>query len=89
MKYIITFELTMTGYKERIRRFLETGAPPPDGATLHGRWFTLGHDKGFMLAEAADPSAIYRWVSQWADLINFQVHPVLEDAQIAKVLKSL
>ncbi|MBX7246147.1 MAG: DUF3303 domain-containing protein [Candidatus Sumerlaeaceae bacterium] len=89
MKYIITFELTTTGYKERIKRFLETGAPPPDGATLHGRWFTLGHNKGFMLAETSDPTTIYRWVSQWADLINFEVHQVLEDAQIAEVLKSL
>ena len=89
MKYIITFALTTAGYKERVKRFLETGAPPPEGATLHGRWFTLGHDKGFMLVETADPSTIFRWVSQWTDLINFEVHPVLEDAQIAKVLKSL
>lgn len=89
MKYIVTFDLTSRDYKERIRRFLETVAPPPQGATMHGRWFTLGHNKGFMLAEADDPSLIYRWVSQWADLIDFEVHPVLEDAQIAAVLQSL
>ena len=89
MKYIVTFELTTAGYKERVKRFLETGAPPPDGVTLLGRWYTLGHNKCFMLTETADPSAIFRCVSQWADLINFEVHAVLEDAQIAKVLKSL
>lgn len=89
MKYIITFELTTTDYKVRIKRFLDTGALPPDGATMHGRWITLGHNKGFMLVEANDPASIFKWVSQWNDLINFEVHPVLEDAQVAKVLKSL
>ncbi len=89
MKYIVTFELTSTGYKERINRFLETGALPPDGTTLLGRWFTLGHNKGFMLIESEDPSSVYRWISLWGDLINFEVHPVLEDEQIAEVLKSL
>lgn len=89
MKYIVTFEMTTAGYQERVKRFLETGAPPPQGATLLGRWFTLGHNKGFMLAETADPSTIYRWVSQWADLLDFEVYPVLEDAQIAEVLRSL
>jgi hypothetical protein len=89
LKYIITFELTTTGYKERVKRFLDTGALPPDGATMHGRWITLGHNKGFMLVESDDPGSILGWLSQWTDLINFEVHPVLEDAQVAKVLKSL
>lgn len=43
---MITFALTTRDYKERVTRFLETGAPPPDGVTMHGRWFTLGHDRG-------------------------------------------
>jgi len=89
MKYMVTFELTTAGYKERVQRFLETGASPPDGATVLGRWYTLGHNRCFMLVEANDPEAIFRYVSMWTDLINFEVHPVLEDAQIAKVLKSL
>lgn len=89
MKYIVTFPLTTFGYAERIARFLETGAPPPEGVTLHGRWFTLGHSRGFMLAETDDPKAIYRWVSQWTDLVDFEVHAVITDQEAAEVLSSM
>lgn len=40
MLFMVTFPLTHRDYRERVARFLETGAPPPDGVTLKGRWFT-------------------------------------------------
>jgi hypothetical protein len=89
MKYMVTFALTTVGYKERIARFLETGAPPPEAVTMHGRWFTLGHDRGFMIAETDEPAAIYEWVSWWGDLIDFEVHPVIGDEEVAAVLSRL
>jgi hypothetical protein len=89
MKYMMTIPLTSSGYKERVERFLDTGALPPAGATMLGRWHTVGHNKCYMQVEAANPEPIYQWVSNWADIINFEVEPVLEDAQIAKILKAL
>ena len=89
MQYMVTFPLTSHCYEERISRFLETGAPPPEGVTLLGRWFTLGHDVGFMLAESDDPTAIFRYVSQWADIMDFEVHPVIGDEAAAGVLAAL
>jgi len=89
MKFMITFPLTHHHYKERVSRFLETGAPPPEGATLLGRWFTVGHNKGFMLAETDDPKSLFRWVSEWTDVMDFQVEPVLEDAEAGAILKEM
>ena len=89
MKFMITFPLTHHAYKERISRFLETGAQPPQGVTMLGRWFTAGHNKGFMLAETTDSKALFRWVSQWTDLMDFEVDPVLEDQEAAPILKEL
>jgi hypothetical protein len=89
MHYMVTFPLTTYGYKERVSRFLETGAPPPEGVTVHGRWFTLGHDVGFMHCESEDPKAIYRFVSEWAELVDFEVHPVISDQEAAEVLSSM
>mgnify|MGYP001412632476 CR=1 FL=1 len=86
MKYVITFRLTTEHYEERISRFLETGAQPPAGVTMLGRWFTLGHDRGFMVAQTDDPTNIFRWVAEWSHLIDFEVHAVLEDHQVAEVL---
>ena len=89
MQFMITFPLTHHAYKERVSRFLKTGAPPPEGVTVHGRWFTASHSKGFMLAEADDPSALFRYVSEWADIMNFQVEPVVTDDEADAVLRDM
>jgi hypothetical protein len=89
MQFMVTFPLTHRDYKERVSRFLETGAPPPEGITLHGRWFTASHSRGYMLVETDDPKTIFRWTSEWCDLIDFEVEPVLTDIDIAPILKAL
>ena len=87
MKFMITFPLTHRDYKERVSRFLETGAPPPEGVTLIGRWFTASHNQGFMLVESDDPTALFRWTAVWADLVDFSIEPVLTDEEAAPILK--
>ena len=89
MQFMVTFPLTHRDYKVRVTRFLETGAQPPEGVALHGRWFSVGHNKGFMLTETDDPKALFRWVSEWADLIDFEVEAVVRDDEAAAVLQSM
>lgn len=89
LKFIVTYPLTCHAYKERISRFLETGAQPPEGVKLHGRWVTASHSKGFMLVEAEDPKPLFRWTAEWSDLINFEIEPVLTDDEAAPILKEL
>ena len=86
---MITFPLTHRDYAERIARFLETGAPPPEGVTLRGRWFTAAHNKGFMLVESDDAAALFRYVSEWAHLIDFEIEPVVTEEDAAATLKSM
>ena len=86
MLFMVTFPLTHHRYKERVARFLENGAPPPPGVTLKGRWFTASHNKGFMLAESDDASALFRYVSEWSDIIDFQIEPLVTDQEAAAVL---
>ena len=89
MLFMVTFPLTHHAYKERVSRFLETGAPPPDGVNVHGRWFTASHNKGFMLVEADDPKPLFRYVSEWSDIMDFEIEPVVTDAEAAAVLKGM
>jgi len=89
MLFMVTFPLTRQDYEERVSRFKETGAPPPEGVTLKGRWFTASHSKGFMLIESDDTKAMYRYVSEWASLIEFQIEPVVTDEEAASVLKDM
>ena len=88
MKFMITFPLTHRDYDERVSRFLETGAPPPEGVDLLGRWFTASHNRGFMLAETDDAKALFSWVSEWAALIDFVIEPVVTDEEAGGLLKA-
>ena len=69
-----------------VARFMETGAPPPDGVTMLSRWHDVAGGRGFAIAEADDPVAIAKWTRQWADLLSFEIVPVINDEQIAAVL---
>ena len=89
MKFMVTFPLTHRHYRDRVSRFLETGAPPPAGVTLHGRWFTASHSKGFMLVETTDPKTLFKWTSEWADVMDFQIEPVVTDEEAGPILQEM
>jgi hypothetical protein len=89
MKFMVTFELTHRDFRQRVSRFLENGAPPPTGVTLLGRWFTASHSRGFMLVETNDANTLFRYTSEWADLIDFQIEPVVTDDEAAPILQEL
>ena len=89
MLFMVTFPLTNHAYKERVSRFLETGAPAPQGVEIHGRWFTASHSKGFMLVETDDPTLLFKFVSEWADIIDFVIEPVVTDEQAAPILSQM
>jgi hypothetical protein len=67
-----------------ISRFKETGAPPPEGIRMHGRWHRATNQGGMLICEANDAGAISRWTHQWSDVIRFEIAPVLDDEEFAK-----
>jgi len=38
------------------------------------------------IAESNDPQAIYKWAYQWGDVMELDAHPIIDDAEAAKVL---
>ena len=87
MKFMLSFTMNPAQFKAAVSRFLETGARPPDGVKMLGRWH--GSAKGWVLAEAHDPKKLYEWTARWSDLLEFTVVPVLEDAELGEVLGKL
>jgi hypothetical protein len=69
-----------------IERFLETGGQPPDSVKMVSRWHDVAGGRGFAIAETDDHAAISAWCRQWTDLLTFEVVPVINDEQLAKVL---
>lgn len=86
MKFITAYCLQPSAQIETLKRFAETQGPPPAGVTMLGRWTSVASDRGFVLAETADAKALYAWVLDWADLLSFEVIPVLDDAEVMEVL---
>ena len=89
MKYMITWTISPEHYKAAVKRFLKTGAPAPKGMKTLGRWHTAGSTRGFHLVEGSE-AALAEINAEWADLLDLQVVPVVEDdvagAAAAKVL---
>jgi hypothetical protein len=78
MKFMITWKAPPANYKTAVERFLKTGAPAPKGLTTIGRWHTAGSSRGFHLVEGSD-AALAEINAEWADLLDLEVVPVVED----------
>jgi Protein of unknown function (DUF3303) len=87
MKFMITFTTSPPQFRAAVSRFLATGAGPPQGVKMLGRWH--GSAIGWVLAEADDLTKVYEWTALWNDLLEFTVVPVLEDAELGEVLSKL
>jgi hypothetical protein len=72
-----------------IERFAKTGGQPPEGIRLLGRWHDVANGTGISISEADDASAMARWVLEWSDLMDMEVHPALNDEQLGAVLAGL
>jgi hypothetical protein len=87
MKYMVVYTIVPGTFQAAVDRFLKTGGLPPAPAKMLGRWHGLG-SQGFALVQSKDPSAVYQWVAQWADVLDMKVTAVLEDAPAARALKA-
>ena len=88
MKYMVTWKISPSNYKTALTRFLKTGAPAPKGMNTLGRWHTAGSSRGFHLVEGSD-AALAEINADWADLLDLQVVPVVEDDVAGAVAKKI
>lgn len=82
----VTYDYLPDSRDEVQERFKQTGAPPPDGVTMIGRWHAAEGNRGWLVAETDEPDAIARWLQEWTDLISFEVTLVLTDEQFRAIL---
>ncbi len=89
MKFIMTFTWDPDADKraEAVARFQKTGGLPPKGVKLLGRWTRSDLSGGFDLVETDDARTLAEFSWQWNDLMRLEIHPVLEDAELAEVLR--
>lgn len=84
MKFMVTWRTRPGLYKATVQQFLKTGAPAPKGLKTVGRWHVPGSVLGWHLLEGDNPTALAEHVAEWADVLELEVHPVIEDAAAAE-----
>ena len=69
------------------RRVREKGRILPEGLKYVDGWVEANYDRCFQLMECDDASLFQKWVIQWQDLVDFEIVPVIESKQTAKVIE--
>ncbi len=58
------------------RRFRDEGRLMPEGLAYVDSWVDRDFTRCFQLVACEDPELLQIWARAWADLIDFEVHPV-------------
>jgi len=62
------------------RRFREQGRLAPEGLRYVTSWVTEDLGCCFQVMECEDPQLLTQWTDHWADLIEFEIIPVVTSA---------
>ena len=65
------------------QRFRERGRLAPDGLSYVASWVNESMSTCFQVMETPDRALLEEWMSHWADLVNFEVHPVMTSQEAA------
>ena len=68
-------------------RFRERGRLMPEGLTYVTSWITDDLTRCYQVMETAERALLEQWLAQWADLMEFEVLPVLASAEVQQRLK--
>jgi hypothetical protein len=65
------------------RRFRDRGRLAPEGLHYVSSWVTSDLQRCFQLMECDQRELLDEWMAQWADLVDFEVVPVITSAEAA------
>jgi Protein of unknown function (DUF3303) len=88
MKVMVVWKTVPGKYKTALEAFLSGGGAVPAGAKTLGRWHTPGSILGWHLIETSDLTLVAQHVAEWADVLECEVHPVIDDAEAAAGAKA-
>jgi hypothetical protein len=66
-------------------RYRERGRMMPEGLNYVDSWVESNFDRCFQLMQCDDPKLFEQWTTQWEDLVEFEIIPVLASKQAAEM----
>jgi hypothetical protein len=70
------------------RRFRERGRLAPLGLTYINSWVTDDLAACYQVMECEDRALLDEWLANWADIVEFEVHPVITSPEAAARVKT-
>ncbi len=87
MKFMVVWKTVPGMYKTAVDQFLRTGGAVPAGAKTAGRWHVPGSTLGWHLIEASDLTVLAQSAAEWAEVLEMEIYPVIEDAEAGAAAK--
>ena len=66
------------------RRFRERGRLAPEGLSYVSSWVDERFRRCFQLMQTDDRNLLDQWIADWADLVDFEVFPVMTSREAAE-----
>jgi hypothetical protein len=66
------------------RRFRDRGRMAPEGLRYLSSWVDENFERCYQLMATEDPSLLDKWMANWSDLVNFEVHAVVTSQEAAE-----
>ena len=66
------------------RRFRDKGRMAPEGLLYISSWTDESVTRCYQLMETTDRTLIDKWIANWSDLIDFEIHQVISSAEAAQ-----
>ncbi|MCM3873834.1 MAG: DUF3303 domain-containing protein [Pyrinomonadaceae bacterium] len=63
------------------RRFRDRGRLAPEGLRYVSSWVDEKLARCFQLMETENPKHLEEWISNWNDLVEFEVYPVISSQE--------
>jgi hypothetical protein len=68
------------------RRFRESGRMAPDGLRYVSSWVDESFEVCYQLMETDERRLLDEWMTNWNDLVDFEVHPVVTSSHAAEII---
>ena len=68
------------------QRFRERGRMMPENLRYVDSWVETDFDRCFQLMECEDPQLFREWMSQWEDLMEFEIVPVITSKEAVNLM---
>jgi hypothetical protein len=81
MLYMVIERFRNRDPKPVYARFRERGRLAPAGLNYVNSWVTEDLSLCYQVMECADRALLDEWIANWADLVDFEVVPVITSAE--------